>query len=93
MKILDRNEKEITKGDVINLQQKLFHDIVVMKHRIQGLGGFVQNDFERMLEDGTITKDDIREGIEDMDKSFDKVINEMKILREKCKTIMTYYST
>ncbi len=72
-------------------QQKLFHEIVGMKHKIQGLAGFVQNDFERMLEDGTITKDGIKEAIEDMDKSFDKVINEMNILREKCRVIMSYH--
>ncbi len=72
-------------------QQKLFHEIVDMKHRVQGLAGFVQNDFDRMLEDGTTTKDGIKEVIEDMDKSFDKVINEMNILREKCRVIMSYH--
>ena len=51
-------------------QQKLFHEIVNMKHKMQGLAGFVQNDFDRMLADGTTTKDGIKEGIEDMDKSF-----------------------
>jgi ribosome recycling factor len=72
-------------------QQKLFHEIVDMKHRMQGLAGFVQNDFDRMLNDGTTTKDDIKEAIEDMDKSFDKVINEMNTLREKCRVIMSYH--
>ena len=32
----------------------------------------------------------IKEAIEDMDKSFDKVINEMNSLREKCRVIMSY---
>jgi ribosome recycling factor len=72
-------------------QQKIFHEIVGMKHRMQGLAGFVQNDFERMLEDGTTTKDGIKEAIEDMDKSFDKVVNEMNTLREKCRVIMSYH--
>lgn len=72
-------------------QQQLFHEIVGMKHRMQGLAVFVQNDFDRMLEDGTTTKDRIKEAIEDMDKSFDKVINEMNTLREKCKVIMSYH--
>ncbi|MFA5433969.1 MAG: hypothetical protein WC319_14085 [Candidatus Paceibacterota bacterium] len=72
-------------------QQKLFHEIVGMKHKIQGLAGFVQNDFDKMLEDGTTTKDGIKEAIEDMDKSFDKVINEMNTLREKCRVIMSYH--
>lgn len=42
-------------------------------------------------EDGTTTKDGIKEAIEDMDKSFDKVINEMNTLREKCRVIMSYH--
>lgn len=72
-------------------QQKLFHEIVGMKHRMQGLASFVQNDFDRMLEDGTTTKDGIKEAIEDMDKSFDKVVNELNTLREKCRVIMSYH--
>jgi hypothetical protein len=72
-------------------QQKLFHEIVGMKHRMQGLAGFVQNDFDRMLEDGTTTKDGIKEAIEDMDKSFDRVVNELNMLREKCRVIMSYH--
>jgi len=74
-------------------QQKLFHKIVGMKHRMQGLARFVQNDFDRMLEDGTTTKDGIKEAIEDMDKSFDKVVNELNTLREKCRVIMSYHCT
>ena len=31
-------------------QEKTFNAIKNMKHRIQGLAGYVQNDFERMLE-------------------------------------------
>ena len=72
-------------------QQKLFHEIVGMKHKMQGLAGFVQNDFDKMLEDDTTTKDGIKEAIEDMDISFDKVINEMNTLREKCRVIMSYH--
>lgn len=34
-------------------QEKLFNDIIEMKHRIQNLASYVQNDFDRMLADGT----------------------------------------
>lgn len=37
-------------------QEKTFNAIMNMKHRMQGLAGYVQNDFERMLENGTTTK-------------------------------------
>ena len=72
-------------------QQELFHEIVSMKHRMQGLAGFVQNDFDKILSDGTTTKDGIKEAIEDMDKSFDNVVNEINTLREKCRVIMSYH--
>lgn len=90
------NETQKSKLDISDVmhsdyQQKLFHEIVDMKHKMQGLAGFVQNDFDKMLEDGTTTKDGIKEAIEDMDKSFDKVINEMNTLREKCRVIMSYH--
>lgn len=62
-----------------------------MKHRMQGLAGYVQNDFERMLEDGTTTKKDISLAIYDMDESFDKVIAELNQLREQARDIMKYH--
>ncbi len=78
-------------NDIDNYQENLFHNIVNMKHRIQGLASFVQNDFNEMLEDGKITKEDIKIEIEEMDKSFDKTINEMNIFREKCRMMMSHY--
>lgn len=72
-------------------QQKLFYEIVDMKHRMQGLARFVQNDFDRMMKDGATTKDVITESIKEMNKSFDEVINELNVLREKCIAIMSYH--
>lgn len=73
-------------------QEELFNEIVAMKHSIQGLAGFVQNDFERMLADGTTTPDGITEAIADMDESFDGVVSKLNTLREKCRSVMTQYS-
>jgi hypothetical protein len=74
-------------------QEELFNEIVAMKHSMQGLAGFVQNDFERMLADGTTTPDGITEAIADMDESFDNVIEKLNSLREKCREVMTHYSS
>ena len=73
-------------------QRSLFQEIVNMRHTMQGLASFVQNDFKLMLTDGTTTKDGIAEGIIEMDKSFDKTIEKLNALRAKCKNLMTLYS-
>jgi division protein CdvB (Snf7/Vps24/ESCRT-III family) len=64
-----------------------------MKHQMQGLAGYVQNDFERMIEDGTTTKKEVNLAIYDMDESFDKVITELNKLREQVRDIMKYHGT
>jgi hypothetical protein len=77
--------------DPINYQENLFNDIIGMKHRMQYLGGFVQNDFNEMLKDGMITKTDIKEAINEMDESFNEVIDMLNKLREKSRIIMKHY--
>jgi hypothetical protein len=73
-------------------QEELFHEIVAMQYSMQGLAGFVQNDFERMLADGTTTQEGITEAIADMDESFDRVVVKLNTLREKCREVMTHYA-
>lgn len=40
-------------------REKLFNDIILLKHNIQHLASYVQNDFSKMLEDGIIDKKEI----------------------------------
>lgn len=75
-----------------NNQQELFYKIVGLKNKIQVLAGFVQNDFNMMLQDGTVTEDNIKENIVDMDKRFNKVINELNTLHEECRLTMSKYT-
>ena len=72
-------------------QEKTFNAIKNMKYRMQGLAGYIQNDFERMLEDGTTTKETINAEIEEMDKQYDKVIAELNELRGQARDIMKYH--
>lgn len=72
-------------------QEKTFNAIMNMRHRMQSLACYLQNDFERMLEDGTTTKKEINSAIHDMDESFDRVITELNILREKSRDVMKYH--
>ena len=72
-------------------QEKTFNAIKNMMHQMQGLAGYMQNDFERMLEDGTTTKETINGEIAEMDKQYDKVIAELNKLREQARDIMRYH--
>ncbi len=72
-------------------QEKLFNEIKAMQYRIQGLAAYVQNDFERMLEDGTITKETINAEITEMDEQYDKFINELNKLRKQARDLMTFH--
>ena len=75
----------------IEEQKQLFNDIITMKHRMQNLASFVQNDFNRMLEDGSVNQKYIKEAIPDMNKTYDKVIEELNQLRYRSDKILTYY--
>jgi len=72
-------------------QEKLFNDIKAMQYRIQGLAAYVQNDFERMLEDGTTTKETINTEITEMDEQYNKFINDLNILRKQTRDLMTFH--
>ena len=72
-------------------QEKTFNAIKNMMYKMQGLAGYIQNDFERMLEDGTTTKETINGEIAEMDKQYDKVIAELNKLREQARDIMKYH--
>ena len=72
-------------------QEKLFNEIKVMQYRIHGLATYVQNDFEKMLEDGTTNKETINAEIVEMDEEYDKFITELNELRKQAHDIMKYY--
>lgn len=72
-------------------QEKLFNEIKDMQYRIQGLAAYVQNDFERMLEDGTTNKEQINAEIAEMDEQYDKFITELNKLRKQSRDLMTFY--
>ena len=49
-------------------QEKLFNEIKALQYQVQGLAAYVQNDFERMLEDGITNKETINAEITEMDE-------------------------
>ena len=72
-------------------QEKLFNEIIAMKYRVQGLAAYVQNDFERMLEDGTTNKETINAEITEMDEQYNKFITELNKLRKQARDLMTFH--
>ena len=73
-------------------QEKTFEDIVAMKHKIQNLAGYVQNDFERMLFDGLVTRQEIRESIPVIEDDFKKVVLELNNLKNQVISIVSKYT-
>lgn len=69
-------------------QRKIFNDIKNMKYRFQSLSGFVQNDFNRLIEDGIISVKDMEDSLIDIEDTFERTIKDIRELKEKCKTLI-----
>jgi hypothetical protein len=78
--------------DWIKFQEYIFSEIVSMKHTMQNLAGYVQNDFESVLNDGKVTVNEIEQSIVEMNNDFDDAINRLNSLREKSEKIMKHYA-
>ena len=87
--VLRIDGKEVTP---IVYQQKLFEEINHMKYEMQRLASFIQNDFDRMLEDKVTTKEKIKVAIVNMDKTFIDAMTKIRNQQEKCRILMKFYS-
>ena len=76
---------------MINKQKQLFENIIKLKYKLQSLGSFVQNDFSRMLDDGTATKEAMIESILDLNGAYDIVIDDLNKYRKQSEEIITHY--
>jgi len=72
-------------------QKALFNEIINLKTRIHSLAGFVQNDFDVMLKDGIVTKNDMKDSITHIDERYDNFIVELNTLREETKKLINKY--
>lgn len=78
--------------DYRKFQEETFNEIVAMKHRMQLLAGFVQSDFEKMLQDGMVTKEEIAVSVLDVDREFDKTKEMLDSLQDKVISIIRHYA-
>jgi len=76
----------------IENQKEVFNDIKNLKYRLQGLAGYIQNDFDRMLDDNTINKEKIRYDLLEMNLQYDKFIKDINLLRIKADKILQHHS-
>ena len=60
-------------------QEEIFNDIKRLAIRVDTLKGFVQNDIQRMLDDGTITREELNRAAEQCYDAFDEVMDELRV--------------
>ena len=61
--------------------EELFDHIKQLAFRVDDLKGSVQNDFNRMLADGTVTKEYLKISREETFKSFEDIIEELRVVQ------------
>jgi hypothetical protein len=64
-------------------QEELFYQLRKLIPYVDILSSPIQNDLERMLSDGMITKDEIKRNIQDVDMKFLDYRNKVENLRHK----------
>lgn len=65
----------------LKTQEELFNDIKNLALKVDNLKSWVQNDFDRMLVDGTVTKEDLMDSLSDILDDFDDKIDELNVLK------------
>lgn len=62
-------------------QEELFNDIILLALKVDNLKGWVQNDFDRMIADGTVTKEDLQNRLPQILIDFDRNIEKLSTLK------------
>lgn len=69
-------------------QEQLFKEWLYVCESLSNLKSFVQNDFDSMIKDGYITKEQIRASIEDFRKKQANVINDILLTSKKIEGLL-----
>ena len=62
-------------------QEEIFYDIINLALKVDNLKGYVQNGFDRMIADGTVTKEDLKDSLDDILDDFDDKIDKLNVLK------------
>ena len=60
-----------------NTQEYLFNEIILTAARVNDLKAHVQNDFDRLIQDGYLSKEQLLEGCANISEQFDTTIKEL----------------
>lgn len=60
-------------------QEEIFNDIKRLALKVDNLKGFVQNDIQRMLDDGTITQEELLRVEEQLCDDFTEVMQDLRL--------------
>jgi hypothetical protein len=74
-------------------QHDTFIDIKRLSDDINSLAAFVQNDFEEMIADGYVTRDEISQSAEEAANAFDRCITKLANLRTEVLAVLANYSS
>lgn len=70
------------------VQENLFNDILELEYDIPNFAKFVQNDLEKMLKDGDITKEQILRTIPEVNNYVIELRDRITKLGERCTRLM-----
>jgi ferritin-like protein len=77
---------------MMRTQEQIFTQWTEECQKLTLLNSFIQNDFERMLEDGTTTKEVIKDALVEFRNSYNKVGDNIHSLRVDIEKLMTKFS-
>lgn len=72
----------------MNRQEQLFNEIKTAGYNVVNLAGFVQNDFDQMLQEGDVSIYQLKESLTDITLSFDAQIAELERLKYRTLNIV-----
>lgn len=76
----------------MNPQEQLFNDLRNLDLHTDNLCNLFQNSFEKLVEDGSVTRDHIKESFDNTMKSFDNFIDAIKELKKRAAKVIEYHS-
>ena len=73
-------------------QEQLFNEWQEKCNSLKSLKSFVQNDFNRMLEDKYVTKNEIKESVLEFNELYLKITNEISVLKIEIEKLLNKYA-
>lgn len=79
-------------GKIMN-QEHLFNEWTDSCGKLLLLNSFIQNDFDKMLQDGSITKDNIKKGMVYFNEAYSEIMSEISTIKSKIEKFVEVKTT